>query len=175
MAIYNASQAHGATAAAALQRCLPDPIPLESKVRRVCTDNRLHAWEWLVAGDRLIKTDALDHSAAHDLIGHQDVSWDIAGAIVELELSESQASQLCEVVRQESDHPVDQDLLAFMLPCYLAFQIGAHITAAQALGEASEATRLRLAAERYGRLLREHLSLSLRPEPSQEQGQVPAS
>jgi len=46
-------------------------------------------------------------------------------------------------------------LLAFLLPCYCAFQMGAHLMAAAAL-EGGEETRLRKAADRYGRLLRRH-------------------
>jgi hypothetical protein len=175
MAVYNTGQALGDAAAAALERSLAEPSALAGKVHRICTDNRLHAWEWLVSGGRLIKTDALDHSAAHDLVGHQDVSWDVAGALVELDLSADEAAWLSQVVRQESGRPLDQALLAFMLPCYLAFQLGAHLMAAGALGEGSEATRLRQAADRYGRRLNSHLTRLSGPEPSQEQEEVPAS
>jgi hypothetical protein len=36
----------------------------------VIGDHRLHAWEWRVLPDgRIIKTDAVDHALAHDLIG----------------------------------------------------------------------------------------------------------
>ncbi|MBJ6123988.1 hypothetical protein [Microvirga splendida] len=175
MAVYNAGQALGDAVAAALERSLADPSTLESRMRRICTDNRLQAWEWLVSGDKVIKADALDHSAAHDLIGHQDVTWDIAGAIVELDLSGEEASELCRTVRQESGCPVDQDLLAFMLPCYLAFQLGAHLMAADSLGEGPEANRLRRAAGRYGNLLQDHLNRLSRSEPLQEQEEVPAS
>jgi hypothetical protein len=175
MAIYNVGQALGEAAAAALEPSLADPTTLAGKVHRICTDNRLHAWEWLVSGGRLAKTDALDHSAAHDLVGHQDVSWDVAGAIVELGLSEDEASRLCRIIWQESGRPVDQALLAFMLPCYLAFQLGAHLMAAGALDEGPEATRLRRAADRYGRRLHDHVSRSSGPEPLQEQEEVPAS
>jgi hypothetical protein len=175
MAIYNAGQALGEAMAAALEQSLADPSTLESRVHRICTDNRLHAWEWLVSGGRLIKTDALDHSAAHDLVGHQDVSWDVAGAIIELDLPDDEASRLCQIVRQESGRPVDQALLAFVLPCYLAFQLGAHLMAAGALGEGPEATRLRRVADHYGRRLNDYLSRLNGLEPSQEQEEVPAS
>jgi hypothetical protein len=175
MAIYNAGQALGEDVAAAMEQSLADPSTLAGRGHRISTDNRLHAWEWLVSGNRLIKTDALDHGAAHDLVGHQDVSWDVAGAIVELDLSEGEASLLCQIVRQESGRPLDQALLAFMLPCYLAFQLGAHLMAAEALGEGSEVARLRRAADRYGRLLRDHSGLLGSPEPSQEQEEAPAS
>jgi hypothetical protein len=124
-------------------------------VRRVATDNRMHSWEWLVLGSRLIKTDALDHSATHDLVGCQDISWDIAGAAVELGLSDDETADLCRIVRQESGHPAHRELLAFLRPCYLAFQMGSHAMAANALGVGREAERLRRAAARYGALLRE--------------------
>jgi hypothetical protein len=153
MAVYNTRQALGDEAGTALDRSLPHPDDLDGKVRRICTDNRLHAWEWLVCGDRIIKADALDHSAAHDLIGHQDVGWDIAGAIVELSLSEEEASRLFTIVEREGAHPVSPELLTFLLPCYCAFHMGAHLMAAAAL-EGEEGARLRKAAERYGHLLR---------------------
>jgi hypothetical protein len=155
MAVYNARQALGDDPGSALDRSLPHPDDLDGKVRRVCTDNRMHAWEWLVYDHRLIKTDALDHSAAHDLIGYQDIGWDIAGAIVELGLSEEEATRLCAIVERTSGHPVSRELLAFLLPCYCAFQMGAHLMAAAALGGEEEA-RLRKAADRYGRLLQRH-------------------
>lgn len=154
MAIYNTGQALGAEAAAVLERRLSSAGALEGEVRRVCTDGRMHPWEWLVSGSRLIKTDALDHSAAHDLIGHQDIGWDIAGAAVELDLSHGEVSRLCAIVQQEGGHPVSPDLLAFLIPCYLAFQMSAHAMGADALGEGPEAVRLRQAAVRYGNRLR---------------------
>jgi hypothetical protein len=174
MAIYNTGQAFGDEAAARLAQSLSPTDLLNGRVRRVSTDNRVQAWEWLVAGGRLIKTDALDHSTAHDLIGQQDITWDLAGAVIELDLSDEETSRLCTLVQRESGHPVSLELLAFMLPCYLAFQMGALLMAAMALGEGPEAVRLRAAAHRYGRLLQrqERLTgISLR----QEQEQVPAS
>jgi hypothetical protein len=41
---------------------------------------------------RLLKTDALDHHARHDLVGCQDVPWDIVGVTVELGLSQTDAT-----------------------------------------------------------------------------------
>jgi hypothetical protein len=176
MALYNIGQALGAAATSALESVLADPGTLEGKVRRVWTDNRMHVWEWLVSGDKLVKTDALDHSAAHDLVGCQDVTWDIAGAIIELDLSDEEASRLCEIVRQESGHPVYPDLTAFMLPCYLAFQMGSCLMAAGALGEGQEAARLRQDAERYAHSLQKRLSRrSHRSGSSQEQAEAQAS
>jgi hypothetical protein len=50
----------------------------------------------------------------------------------------------------------DPALLAFLLPCYCAFQLGAWTMAAEAAPDAAEAARCRAAASRHvDRLLRE--------------------
>ncbi len=83
MARANIAEALGEPAAAAFVIRAAGADRLAS--RTVATDNRLHAWEWLRdAQGHLFKTDALDHCEAHDLIGCQDIAWDIAGAGVEL-------------------------------------------------------------------------------------------
>jgi hypothetical protein len=157
MARFNTSQILGEEAARDLDRLLNDATRLEGTVRRVETDNRLHAWEWLHAPDgRLLKTDALDHHAGHDLIGCQDIAWDIAGATIELNLSDSERNRLCRIVAEQSGHPVNRDLLALLTPCYPAFQMADHAMAAKAAApEGGEAKRLRAATDRYARRLGE--------------------
>ncbi len=157
MAHHNTRQALGAAAAAALNPALARAAELEGQVRRVETDNRMHQWEWLVSGTRLIKADAIDHAVTHDLVGSQDIGWDIAGAVFELGLTPDEASSLCRIVERESGYPVLPELLRFLRPCYLAFQMGAHRMAADAIG-GQEAARLQLAAERYAAFLREDVS-----------------
>jgi hypothetical protein len=132
---------------------------LEGHVRRVRTDNRLHAWEWLRMPDgRLIKADAVDHHAAHDLIGCQDAAWDIAGARVEFDLSDEELAELCRVFETVAQTPVNRDLLAFYKVCYAAFQLGHWSLAAESLvGFPGEAFRTRAAADRYRGELRQIL------------------
>ena len=156
MARANTAQALGEAWARRLDRFTPDLPELERRVRRVETDNRLHAWEWLQCADgRLFKTDALDHHAAHDLVGCQDVAWDVAGATIELDLSEAEAQDLCAVIAHETGRAVDPGLLAVCLPCYLAFQTGYYALAADTLvGWPDEAARLRAASDRYAARLR---------------------
>jgi hypothetical protein len=124
MARTNIGEALGEDAATALDDWTTDRLAgLESGMRRVVTDNRLHRWEWLRLPDgRLMKTDALDHATAHDLIGCQNIAWDVAGGIVEFDLTDEQAEALCRAV--EAEAPLDRQLLTFCLPCYIAFQIG---------------------------------------------------
>jgi hypothetical protein len=125
MAVYNAGEALGGEAAAELKGRLADAGELAGRVMRIDVDARLHSWEWVVAGTRLLKTDALDHSYAHDFVGAQDIAWDVAGAIVEHELSDDEAEQLVAALEREIGRRLDKRLLAFLLPCYLAFQLGA--------------------------------------------------
>jgi hypothetical protein len=140
MASYNASQALGAEAADAVDGFFRRFDDLDGKVQRVDTDNRLHAWEWLVtpSGD-LIKTDALDHSAGHDLIGCQDIAWDVAGAIVEHRLSADEAAHVRETIESIAARVVEPDLIAALTPCYLAFQLGLWTYAALSAGGADTA------------------------------------
>jgi hypothetical protein len=155
MARFNTSQTLGEEAARDLDLLLRGAGLIEGAVRRVETDNRLHAWEWLRTPDgRLLKTDALDHHAGHDLIGCQDIAWDIAGAAVELDLSESECLRLCRIVAGQSGHPVNPDLLALLTPCYLAFQMADHAMAAKSVApDSAEAVRLRAVTDRYIRRL----------------------
>jgi hypothetical protein len=131
---------------------------LARHVRPVRTDNRLHPWEWLVADGRLVKADALDHHAGHDLVGCQDIAWDIAGAAVEFGLTREEAERLCAVAGRESGRAVAPELVDFLTPCYLAFQLGAFSLAADAhVYDPAEAARLRAAAGRYTDLLKSRL------------------
>ncbi len=175
MALHNVKQALGEPARAALAPLLQNASTLSGTVNRVLTDNRMQAREWLLVDGQMIKTDALDHCAAHDLVGCQDITWDIAGAAVEFGLSDRQTRDLCAVVQEESARPVSLALLSFMLPCYLAFQLGAHDMAADALKGTEEEDRLRLAAHNYGALLQSYLDHPHRLGFDEEQHKDPAS
>jgi hypothetical protein len=120
-------------------------------VRPAAIDGRLQPWEWLLMPDgRILKSDAVDHHCAHDLIGSQDIAWDVAGAAVEFSLDASEREALRESVAAAAGCAVDPALVAFYEPCYLAFQLGSFTMAAQALsGWPEEAARLGEQANRY--------------------------
>jgi hypothetical protein len=106
---------------------------LEADVRRVATDNRLQAWEWLQLPDgTLLKTDAVDHCQSHDLIGCQDIACDVAGAAIEFALTEDEILQLMMAIEERCCYRASSDLVAFLLPCYLAFQCDSYVLAARA-------------------------------------------
>ncbi len=98
-----------------------NPDALAARVLRIRTDNKLDRCEWLrLADGRLLKTDAVDHHQAHDLVGCQDVAWDVAGAITEFELCEGEERQLLAAACCAAD----AELLAFYRVAYAAFRLG---------------------------------------------------
>jgi hypothetical protein len=127
--------------------------PPERSLRRVAVDARLHRWEWLVDGERLLKSDAIDHCAAHDLVGMQDVAWDVAGAAIELSLDAAEERSLVAQVGAHAGHAIDPRLVDQLRPSYLAFQLGRHSLATSSVDPA-ESTRLRALAARYAHDLR---------------------
>jgi hypothetical protein len=152
MACHNTAQALGPDEARALRR-QPPAAGLARRIAPCRVDGRMQAWEWLVLpSDSLRKTDALDHHAGHDLIGCQDIAWDIVGAAVELGVAPNSITSGLEA---EAGRTVDPALLAFYTPCYLAFHLGAATMAAAGNGHLpEEAARLRKVAARYAGLLR---------------------
>jgi hypothetical protein len=156
MACHNAAEGLGEDWARALRRHAPAP-GLARRIHACAIDGRMQRWEWLRLPDgSLLKTDALDHHAGHDLVGCQDIAWDIVGAAVELGL---QPDRLAIAVEAECGRAIDPALLAFYTPCYLAFQLGtASMAAASNAHLPDEAARLRAAAEAYALALRHHLA-----------------
>lgn len=156
MARANATEALGEAAAARLDAWTPRLPALAARGRRVWTDNRPHLHEWLALPDgRLLKTDALDHARAHDLIGAQDLAWDVAGAQVEVGLDDAAAARLADGLG------VDGERLAFHRLAYLAFQLGLWSSAADAhAGWPAEHARLVSARAHYADRLAAELDVS---------------
>jgi hypothetical protein len=128
MARLNLAELKGEAAA----NDLPTP-PAKARPRPIHVDGRLHRWEWLtLPSGRLIKTDALDHSEGRELVGCQDVAWDVAGARAELDLDEDETAALCAMLTRVSDRPIDPDLVAFFDLAYAAFQAGLWTSAREA-------------------------------------------
>jgi hypothetical protein len=157
MAQHNIETAMGADMASRLRHWQPGLVVLERRRRSVETDSRLHGWEWLVQDGRLLKTDALDHHAGHDLVGPQDIAWDVAGAAIEFALGPGECDTLAAAVEQRCGMALDPELLAFYLPCYAAFQLGYYVMAAGGSHDPEERSRLDGAAKRYRRFLDRHL------------------
>ena len=160
IARHNAAQALGPAAAERLDAMMRNVAALEEEVRPIEVDGRMHPWEWLVRRDgALLKTDALDHHAAHDLVGCQDVTWDVVGAAVELGLTPSEREAVCTIVAGATRRPVSPALLRIYEPCYLAFHMGACALGRDALmGFVRESARLDLRRQSYAKALQRALS-----------------
>ncbi|GJD93573.1 hypothetical protein [Methylobacterium iners] len=155
MARHNTAESLGPDAARAFDRWNPEQVEaLQRRSHPVAVDGRLQSWEWLVLPDgRLLKSDALDHHAGHDLVGCQDIAWDVAGACEELDLSPEARGDVQARVAREAGSPVDANLLELLTPCYLAFQLGAWTMAAGAATDPAEAGRIDRLVRRHARRL----------------------
>ena len=161
MAAFNTGELLGPDAVEQLA-VLGEQLPaLHAQARPVAIDGKLDAHEWLVTPDgRVLKTDALDHHIAHDLIGCQDIAWDLAGARVELALSDAELEALLAALR-DAGRPVSPRALSVYEPLYLAFRAGHATLAASSLAEcAGEAERMQALAQRYRQILAHRLGAS---------------
>lgn len=158
MAQANAREALGEEAQPLADRLL-ELAELGLELQRVHVDARLHRWEWRLTPDGLaLKTDGLDHSQAHDLVGAQDIAWDLAGAELELGLDAAEMAALFAALPQ----PPEPAVLELNRLCYAAFQLGYWRMAADAA-----ATDERAGLEAQAAIYRDRLrSLVQAPYPS---------
>ena len=136
------------------------PLPVEAgwAERPVALDGRMQAHEWIRTEEGYLKVDAFDHHDDHFLPGCQDIAWDLAGAIIELELEPTAASYLIRRYRALSgDRGIGARLPHYTL-AYLAFRLGYCRLAASVLGETPDGIRFRGAAESYRAGLRHVLT-----------------
>jgi len=117
----------------------------------VALDARLQPHEWLRTGAGLLKVDATDHHADHFYPGAGDIAWDLAGAMVELDLCDEARAVLVGRYRaQARDRDIARRLPGYLL-AYLAFRIGYAALAEETLGAAGD-------GRRFGRLRRRYLA-----------------
>lgn len=158
MSRRNIGLALGDAMASTLGRWTPRLSRLAALALPIATDNRLDPHEWLRLPDgRLLKADALDHHAGHDLIGCQDMAWDVAGAGVELGLPPRAARALAAAVGEAAGRPVDRELTDFLTTAYLAFRLGQTTLAADGPATGADAARLRRKARLYADTLEQRL------------------
>lgn len=161
MAHHNAEAALGRGAAARVRELAWAVGPCARERRVVRVDAKLQPWEWLGLPDGSFrKADALDHHAGHDLIGAQDIGWDLAGAALELDLTDDERAELVDVVGRARGRAVSKDALRFYEVAYAAYWTGAYALAHDVVAprSAAEATRIAAARDGYGRALEARLA-----------------
>lgn len=84
-------------------------------------DGRLAPHEWIrTSTGSLQKVDCAGHDCDHTVIGRQPLIWDVAGAVIEWGLDETNAARLVDEVAPG----VLPDLLRFYCAAYAAFRVG---------------------------------------------------
>jgi hypothetical protein len=161
MAVYNTDRQLGPALSDRLAPKL-EALPRQGPaLRRCATDNRLQPFEWLVGPDgRLIKTDALDHAFGHDLIGCQDIAWDLAGSGVEFDLEPAEREALAHGVERRAGRAISRDLVRLLEPCYLACELARLHFGLAMTGGLGDRHRLVAAQSRYGQKLRQWIASS---------------
>lgn len=131
-------------------------------------DGRMAPREWVrVAHNTLMKTDSGGHDADHTIVGKQCWLWDIAGAIVEWQLKETEADVLIDAalggLKQVEQAMLPDfftvDILTFYRMAYAAFRAGqTHLCAQMSGYDPAEQARLWQAYSRYKEQLRQLLA-----------------
>ena len=86
-------------------------LPIE---RPVIADGRMLSYKWISTGTSILKIDAVSHGDDHFFPGPTDIAWDLAGTIVEWNLTGESAAFFLDRYRQRSgDDPSGR------LPLYL--------------------------------------------------------
>ncbi|SFV35470.1 hypothetical protein SAMN05216456_2156 [Devosia crocina] len=150
MARYNLGERHGPDMAEAVALALGDAADIRTEP--CCTDNRMHRWEWMHGGSGWQKHDGIDHHAAHDLVGCQDIAWDLVGAAVELDWSDEDIAIAAGELGTRLGRSFGTRFIRAHFIAYLGFQTGLWTMARDRNGR-DEAVRIEQLLGRYDRKL----------------------
>ncbi|MEO8726517.1 MAG: hypothetical protein ABI383_10385 [Acidobacteriaceae bacterium] len=126
----------------------------------VYADNRMMPHKFMRTPYGMRKLDGAAHGDDHFFPGPCDIAWDIAGVIVEWELSETACGQL---LRDYSGRSGDMHIrlrLRDWMIAYLAFRAGYCLMGGHANRQSAEGDRLLRDATRYHQLLLKAMSFS---------------
>ncbi|MET0483730.1 MAG: hypothetical protein ABWZ27_12610 [Aestuariivirgaceae bacterium] len=160
MAVLNTGEVLGQGFADRLARQLSALPSHEAALARCATDNRLQPFEWLVQPDgQLIKADALDHAFGHDLVGCQDIAWDLAGTAVEFDLDDEERGTLARRVERISGRGIGRQFISSLEPCYLAMELGRTHFGFALPSDTGDRNRLHRSHRRYARKLQDWIQM----------------
>ncbi len=126
-----------------------EEVPAIEYRRVAVVDGRMHPHEWLCAGDgRLIKVDSATHGDDHFFPGPADIAWDLAGMIVEWDLSGEAAQYFIGCYARASGDDPRSRLPAYLL-AYTMFRLGYCRMAAESMIGSEEALRFQREANYY--------------------------
>jgi hypothetical protein len=148
MVLLNVGEAGGAELARLVRRRLRTS-GFPGHASPIALDGRMQPHEWLRTSTGILKVDATDHHADHFYPGTGDVAWDLAGAMVELELGDDGRATLVRQYRAQSrDRDITRRLPGYLL-AYLAFRIGYAGLAEETLAGSDDGRRFARLKRRY--------------------------
>jgi hypothetical protein len=119
----------------------------------VIADGRMHPHEWLLGKDgESLKTDSGSHGADHFFPGPTDIAWDLAGAIVEWQMNDQQATEFLNLYHRASGDDASARMVGF-IKAYAVFRLAYCLMAANAMNGSEEQPRLQHAADTYRAVL----------------------
>lgn len=121
-------------------------------------DGRMLPVDWLLTKNGYKKADTLDHHSDQFFPSVQDISWDIASAIIEFDMNPMEQHYFVSKYSALAKDAVSRDRLRLYMIAYLAFRLGYASFAADELAATPEGMRFKNLVWRYStRLKREIL------------------
>ena len=121
-------------------------------------DGRMTPVEWLLTKKGYKKADTLDHHSDQFFPSSQDISWDLASAIIEFDMSPMEQRYFVSRYSVKARDAVSADRLRLYMVAYLSFKLGYATFAAEELAATPEGPRFNDQATLYAaRLKREIL------------------
>lgn len=132
-----------------LQFGIDNPLAVLPVERPVYADCRMQPHEWIVSpSGRVLKTDVTGHGEGHHLPGPVDIAWDLAGAILEWDLTESESAALLREYFRISGDDAGSRITPYLL-LYSVFRMAFWRMAAASMAGSEEGGRLRAEYKRY--------------------------
>jgi len=116
--------------------------------RPIVADGRMLPQEWLATAEGVLKSDGVSHGDDHFFPGVTDIAWDLAGAMVEWEMTRDAGQYFLERYGRRSGDDPRPRLPAYLL-AYSTFRMAYCAMAAFAVRGSEEEPRLRRAWRRY--------------------------
>jgi hypothetical protein len=117
--------------------------------RPTIPDGRMQPYEWILSNEgQLLKTDCGSHGDDHFFPGTTDISWDLAGAIVEWRMDAAETRIFLEMYRRASGDDASGRIEHY-ITAYSIFRSAYCMMATNATQGTQEQQRLQRAAELY--------------------------
>jgi hypothetical protein len=117
-------------------------------------DGRMLPYEWIRTPAGLMKVDVFEHGGDHFFPGAQNPAWDLAGASLELELSDTGVRRMLDAYKHASGDARAHERMSVYRLAYAAFRAGYAATAADALAGSAEGERFARVLARFRKHLR---------------------